>query len=232
MAPKLTIRTRLTDAPFYSADNISSTATAGGGPGSRGGLEPIIELPAAATAGRSGPGWEGERRVGLDPRLGPGDGIGNNTIIISGPDPPRATTPAPQRRNHPVLALLSVTLLFLASSFGVAVSVVVQQLGLQTDGDGAARLVLFIASCAGVLYVLLHLIAARRGTPRYYGSPQIYGEYLYSLALLLLRLGIPVWIAAVVLTALRAAKQGFVDLENRFDGNVVWWNLLASILAL
>ncbi|KAJ9131807.1 hypothetical protein NKR23_g11565 [Pleurostoma richardsiae] len=141
---------------------------------------------------------------------------------------------AGRRRNRrfPTLALLSLIILFLSAGSGVALSVLIVRFKLETTNDFPSRVLLFVASCMSLLYVLLHFFAARRTyTRREHGAPWIYGEQVCGLALLLARLTIPVWIASVVTTAIVSRKVG-LDTSRRLQENVPWLTLLVSVLAL
>ena len=136
-------------------------------------------------------------------------------------------------RRFPFLSFLSVLLVFLSSGSGIALFAVISALNLESPGDFASRILLLVASCMSIVYVCLHLLASRKTYVKNHGSrsPQIYGHYVVALALLLARLTLPVWIAAVVTTAVVAANTG-MDTSRGISGNVPWLNLLASVSAL
>lgn len=139
----------------------------------------------------------------------------------------------PKSRRYPFLSLLSVLLVLLSSGSGIALFIVIAVLKLESPGDFASRVLLLVASCMSIAYVALHLAASRKTYVKNHGSrsPQIYGHYVVALALLLARLSLPVWIAAIVTTAVIAAKTG-LDGSRGVQGNMPWLNLLASVSAL
>lgn len=142
-----------------------------------------------------------------------------------------------RQRACPILALLGLLVHMIACCCGATLSVLIVRFGLQVTSAGrrdlVARILLFVASCMGVFYVLMHLFAAREKYVRSHqnGTPQIYGYFTVAVAILVMRLVIPVWMGAVVLTALVAAHNG-LDLSNGIQGNVVWVQLLIASVAL
>lgn len=140
-----------------------------------------------------------------------------------------------RRRACPVLALVGVVLYFLSSGSGVAISVLVVKFGLASTIAGhqdiVARIILFTASCLGMLYVLLHIISARQHYVRNYASPQVNGHFIVSIAVLIARLSLLVWVATVVMNALVAAKVG-LDTSRGIKGNVAWLELGIAVVAL
>lgn len=140
-----------------------------------------------------------------------------------------------RRRACPVIALLGLLLHFAISGLGVAISVLVVQFNLQVVSAGSldlvARILLFVASCMSIFYVLMHAFAAREHYVRSHGSPQIFGYFTVAVAVLIMRIGVPVWIGSMVLTALVAANKGF-NVEEGLRGNVVWIQLGIASLGL
>lgn len=157
--------------------------------------------------------------------------VSRDSIIADVTESSQSRQPKPRR--FPFLSLLSLLLVLLSSGSGIALFVVIALLKLKSPGDFASRILVLVASCMSIIYVVLHLIASRKTYIKNHGSrsPQIYGHYVVALALLLARLSLPVWIAAVVTTAVIAAKTG-LDASRGIQGNVPWLNLLASVSAL
>ncbi|KAI0874563.1 hypothetical protein GGS24DRAFT_458663 [Hypoxylon argillaceum] len=78
-----------------------------------------------------------------------------------------------------------------------------------------SRDIILFAAIISLLYICLHIRGARKNYKREGpGPPQIYGHYLHASALLFARLGIVIWIAALVATAIMMARaipfQGFL----------------------
>lgn len=140
-------------------------------------------------------------------------------------------------RACPVMALLALFVHMISSGCGIALSALIVRYGLDMTSAGilnlVARILLFAASCMGPFYVFMHLVAAREHYVRSLqnGTPQIFGYVSVAVAVLVMRLGLPIWIAAVVLSALVAAQKGF-DTTLGFSGNVVWVQLGVAALAL
>jgi len=140
-----------------------------------------------------------------------------------------------RRRACPVLGLIGLLTYFLICGSGVAISVVVVQFNLQAIGAGAAdtvaRILLFVASCMGLFYVLMHAFAARDPYVRSQSPSHIYGYFSVSVAVLIQRLGVPVWLSAVAVTVLAAANNG-LNLAEGVKDNVVWIQLGIAVLGL
>lgn len=152
-----------------------------------------------------------------------------------GQPPKKRASKRPRPRSRPVAGLLGLLAHLLIAGSGVALSVLIVHFNLQVIATGPsdliARILLFTASCMGVLYALLHVCAARAPYVRKRAAPQVFGYFSVSVAVLLTRLGGPVWAAAVVLTALVAAQKGF-DVAEGITGNVVWVQVGITSLGL
>lgn len=140
-------------------------------------------------------------------------------------------------RACPFLALLGLFLHLISSGCGIALSALVVQYGLDMTSSGTialvARILLFAASCTGPFYVFMHLVASRENyvRSRQGGSQQIFGYVSVAVAVLVMRLGLPIWIATVTLSALAAVPTRF-NLAAGFKGNLLWIQLGISSLAL
>lgn len=140
-------------------------------------------------------------------------------------------------RACPVVALLSLFVHMISSGCGIALSAVIVRFGLDMVSTGilnlVARILVFAASCMGPFYVFIHLVAAKEFYVKSLqnGKPQIFSNVSVAVAVLVMRLGLPVWIAAVVLSALVAVQKGF-DEKLGFKGNVAWVQLGVASLAL
>ncbi|KAG6356328.1 hypothetical protein INS49_015716 [Diaporthe citri] len=141
-----------------------------------------------------------------------------------------------RRRACPILILLALVIHFLASGCGITISVLVVRFGLETSVAGrqdlVSRILLFVSSCIGNVYMLMHIFASREKYVRSLqnGSPQIHGYFFAAVSFLIARLSLPVWIATVVMNALVAAMVGF-NLQNGLKANVVWIQLLIATVA-
>lgn len=112
-------------------------------------------------------------------------------------------------RKRPFFMLISVILLFLVSGGGVALSVLLFINPVEAEGIRLARDLVLVASGMSLLYTVIHV----RGAFSNYVNdaphipPHFRGEYVHASALIVARLGIPVWIAAAVATALLISKS-------------------------
>lgn len=142
-----------------------------------------------------------------------------------------------RRRACPILILLALVIHFLAAGCGITISVLVVRFGLETSVAGrqdlVSRILLFVSSCVGNVYILMHIFASREKYVRSLqnGSPQIHGYFFAAVSFLIARLSLPVWIATVVMNALVAAMIGF-NLQRGVKANVVWIQLLIAIVGL
>lgn len=142
-----------------------------------------------------------------------------------------------RRRACPILILLALVLHFLASGCGITISVLVVRFGLETSVGGRqdllSRILLFVSSCAGNVYILMHIFASRENYVRSLqnGSPQIHGYFFAAVSFLIARLSVPLWIATIVMNALVAAMLG-LNLQIGVKKNVVWIQLLIAAVAL
>lgn len=140
-------------------------------------------------------------------------------------------------RACPFVALLALFLHMLSSGCGITLSVLIVRYGLEVGPAGilnlVARIMLFAASCIGPFYVFMHLIAAREPyvRSRQSGTPQIFGYVSVAVAVLVMRIELPVWITTVVVSAVLAVQKGF-DPALGFNGNLVWVQLIIASVAL
>ncbi|KAK7912058.1 hypothetical protein PG985_014539 [Apiospora marii] len=113
------------------------------------------------------------------------------------------------RRKRPFFMLIAVILLFLVSGGGVALSILLFINPVEAEGIRLARDLVLVASGMSLLYTAIHV----RGAFSNYVNdaphipPHFRGEYVHASALIVARLGIPVWIAAAVATALLISKS-------------------------
>lgn len=151
-------------------------------------------------------------------------------------------TSAPETRSRrpracPLLSLLALFLHLISTGFGIALSALVVQYGLDMTSAGTlalvARILLFAASCMGPFYVFMHLVAARENhvKSRQGGGSQIFAHVSIAVAVLVMRLGLPIWIATVTLSALAAVPTRF-DPAKGFKFNMLWIQLGVASLAL
>lgn len=147
----------------------------------------------------------------------------------------RKSRPQRRRRACPIPSLLVLITYLLICASGTTVTVLVSKFDLQVRAAGTldtvARILLFVSCNGGYLYVLTHLFAARDHYIRSQATPEIFGFLAVSVAVLIQRLGVPVWTGAVVTTALVAEVKGF-NLAEGITGNVVWIQLGIASLGL
>lgn len=158
-------------------------------------------------------------------------------LYLNGGLPPKKGDRAGKRRRraYPVLAFLGLLVHFLSAGCGVALSVIIVRFGLQVTTAGrqdfVARILVFVASCMGIFYVLMHACAAREKFIRSHGGAQFFGIFTVAVAIIIMRLAAPVWVAAVVMSALVAVSRGF-ELQDGVQGNVIWIQLGIAALGL
>ncbi|XXH00118.1 cytosolic Fe-S cluster assembly factor cfd1 [Hypoxylon texense] len=112
-----------------------------------------------------------------------------------------------KRTRRPSVLLGALIFLFLSSAGGIALAVVLMLQPVEIQAACIARDLILFAASLGLLYLCLHIRGARKDYRRRGpGPPQIYGEYLHASALIVERLGIAVWVAALVATAVMIAK--------------------------
>ncbi|KAL7625263.1 hypothetical protein AAE478_004479 [Parahypoxylon ruwenzoriense] len=135
-----------------------------------------------------------------------------------------------KRSKRPTVVLVSLISLFLPSVGGLTVAIQLMLQPAEIRNTCIARdLVLFGASMS-LLYICLHIRGARKDYRRRGpGPPQTYGQYLHASALLVSRLGIALWIAALVATAVMIARA--VPMEG-IAGIAPYLNLVTCIGAI
>ncbi|KAL8288920.1 hypothetical protein RB597_000821 [Gaeumannomyces tritici] len=139
-------------------------------------------------------------------------------------------------RTLPAITLVALAGLFLSSATGIIFFALG---GLQSiiarSNELPSRVVVLVACAMGALYSLIHLWAARTAyRKKEHGSPQMYGNYVHAAGLLLIRLSFPIWITAIVTSALAAARIG-LDVSGPFrveSSQTVFVNLLVSTTGL
>ncbi|KAI0108574.1 hypothetical protein GGR51DRAFT_570346 [Nemania sp. FL0031] len=135
-----------------------------------------------------------------------------------------------RKRRRPSVILGALIVLFLSSACGIILAIVLMAKVAATEAVCLSRDLLLFAGVMSLLYICLHIRGARKNYKRVGpGPPQIYGNYLHASALLVARLGIVVWITALVATAIMIARA--IPLEG-FLGKVPILNLLICIGAL
>jgi hypothetical protein len=120
------------------------------------------------------------------------------------------------RRNWPAVILAALVVLFVSSGAGIALAVVLMLNPVEALGACLSRDLILFGAGISLLYICVHIKGALQGYTRTEtGPPQIFGNYLHATALLIARLSIGVWIAALVSTAIMIAKavplRGWAD---------------------
>ncbi|KAI1327761.1 hypothetical protein F5Y16DRAFT_185038 [Xylariaceae sp. FL0255] len=138
-----------------------------------------------------------------------------------------------QQRRLPSIVLGALLTLFVSSAGGIALAIVLMTTNLVTQDEATAKgaeaaclsrdLVLFAGAMA-LLYIILHIRGARTEYRRVRpGAPQLYGNYLHASALVVCRLAIVVWLAALVATIVLIVRA--VPFKG-FIGKVPFLNLV------
>ncbi|KAI2603674.1 hypothetical protein GGR54DRAFT_457472 [Hypoxylon sp. NC1633] len=112
-----------------------------------------------------------------------------------------------KRGRRPSVLLVALVLLFLSSAGGITLAIILMVQPAEVQTACIARDLILFSGCIALFYICLHVRGARKDIRRRGpGPPQIYGDYLHASALLVARLGIAVWIAALIATAVMIAK--------------------------
>jgi hypothetical protein len=135
-----------------------------------------------------------------------------------------------KRRKRPSIILAALLVLFLSSAGGISLAVVLMVKVVEIEAACLSRDLILFAASLTLLYICLHVKGARKDYKREGpGPPQIYGHYLHASALLVARLGIGTWIAALVATAIMIARA--IPFQG-ISGKVPILNLLICTGAL
>lgn len=132
-----------------------------------------------------------------------------------------------KRRSTVILAALCI--LLTSSVGGISLAAVLMVYPVESQACVSRDLVLF-AACFSILYIGVHIRGAVKNcTKTQPGPPQLYGNDLHATAIVVERLSIVVWVAALIATAVMMADVG------RFTGfaaKVPYLNLVICIGAL
>ncbi|KAI1466454.1 uncharacterized protein F4812DRAFT_434107 [Daldinia caldariorum] len=135
-----------------------------------------------------------------------------------------------KRRKQPSFVLAALITLFLSSAGGISLAIVLMLQPTEMKFTCISRDLVLFASAIALLYICLHVRGAKKNYRRKGpGPPQVYGQYLHASALLIARLAIAVWIAALVATAVMVAKP--VALEG-FAKTAPYLNLVICVIAI
>ncbi|KAI8951479.1 hypothetical protein F4801DRAFT_589681 [Xylaria longipes] len=112
-----------------------------------------------------------------------------------------------KRTRRPSIILTALLVLFLSSAGGIALAIVLMVKMVDIGAASLPRDVILFAGTISLVYICLHVRGALRDYTREGpGPPQLYGHYLHASALLVARLGIVCWVAAVIATAIMIAR--------------------------
>ncbi|KAI3321684.1 hypothetical protein HD806DRAFT_523659 [Xylariaceae sp. AK1471] len=129
-----------------------------------------------------------------------------------------------KRRRRPSVILAALLVLFLSSAGGISLAVVLMVKVVEIEAACLSRDLILFAASISLLYICLHIRGARKDYKREgQGPPQVYGHYLHASALVVARLGIGTWIAALVATAIMIARA--IPFKG-LSGKVPFLNLL------
>ncbi|KAI0130060.1 hypothetical protein BJ170DRAFT_298636 [Xylariales sp. AK1849] len=137
---------------------------------------------------------------------------------------------AQKRRKLPLIILATLCILFLSSSGGIALAIVLIINPVELHSACLSRDLILYAASMSLLYIGFHIRGALKNYVRTLpGPPQMYGNYLHASALLIARLSIALWIAALIATAVMIAKSVSV---RGLAGKLPFVNLLVCIGAV
>lgn len=136
-----------------------------------------------------------------------------------------------RHRHLPLLVLFALIGFFLASTAGITFTILPVLLDLRVRNDLVSRALVFSASVLGLLYCLIHLAGSRTHyTVTQPGPPWLYGNHLHTLALLLARVALGVWISAIITTSLLVSRIG-LRLDTSLAEQSIYLNLIISAVA-
>ncbi|KAI1753256.1 hypothetical protein F4782DRAFT_87887 [Xylaria castorea] len=120
-----------------------------------------------------------------------------------------------KKSRRPSIILAALFVLFLSSASGIALAVALMVKLVDIGAASLPRDVILFAGTISLLYICLHVRGALKGYTREgSGPPQLHGHYLHASALLVSRLGIVCWVAALISTAVMIARalpvEGFL----------------------
>ncbi|GAW26742.1 hypothetical protein SAMD00023353_4700100 [Rosellinia necatrix] len=135
-----------------------------------------------------------------------------------------------QRTKRPLIIFSTLLVLFLSSAGGIALAIGLMAKVVDIGAGSLPRDLILFAGAMSLLYICLHIRGARKDYRKIGpGPPQSYGGYLHACALLVARLSIIIWIAALVATAIMIARTTHFE---GFVGKVPFLNLLICIGAI
>ncbi|KAI1312947.1 hypothetical protein F5Y03DRAFT_381610 [Xylaria venustula] len=136
-----------------------------------------------------------------------------------------------RRKNKRASFILAALISLLMSSVGgIALAIVLMVRVVAVEAICFSRDFMLFAGIMSLLYISLHIFAARKDYRRDgHGPPQLYGQYLHGSAVLVARLGIVTWIGTLGATVVMIARG--VPLEG-FSARVPFLNLLLCVGAI
>lgn len=135
-----------------------------------------------------------------------------------------------KQKKRPSFVLAALIFLFISSAGGLSLAIVLMLQPTEVKFTCISRDLVLFASAIALLYICLHIRGARKNYKRIGpGPPQIYGHYLHASALVIARLAIAIWIAALVATAVMVAKPVPSDGLAR---TAPYLNLVICIIAM
>ncbi|KAI0403194.1 hypothetical protein F4802DRAFT_599336 [Xylaria palmicola] len=112
-----------------------------------------------------------------------------------------------KRQRRPSIILAALFFLFLSSAGGIALAVVLMVQVVNLGTASLPRDLILFAGIMSLLYIGLHIRGARKDYRKEMpGPPQLHGRYLHASALLIARISIVIWIAALIATGIVIAK--------------------------
>ncbi|KAI0546667.1 hypothetical protein F4679DRAFT_598570 [Xylaria curta] len=128
------------------------------------------------------------------------------------------------------IILAALFVLFLSSAGGIALAIALMVKLVDIGAASLPRDVILFAGTISLLYICLHVRGALKDYTREgLGPPQLHGQYLHASALLVARLSIFCWAAALISTAIMIARS--VPVEG-FLAKLPYLDLLVCIGAI
>lgn len=135
-----------------------------------------------------------------------------------------------KKSRRPSVIFCALLVLFLSSAGGIALAVVLMAKGVEIGAASLSRDIILFAGIMSLLYICLHIRGARKEYKKERpGPPQSHGNYLHASAVLVARLSIITWVAALIATAVIIARTTHFE---GFSGKVPFLNLLICIFSM
>jgi hypothetical protein len=135
------------------------------------------------------------------------------------------------RRNRrlAIVALISIMILFLTAGSGITLNILTFLYSIQAEGDFPSRIVTLTASVLAFLLVVVHMEGS--WTDFRSGETGVDRKWRHTVALGLGRVGVLVWLAAIILTSIVISQTPFL-LDSQVQGKGPYLGILVCVIGL